>query len=485
MSRCLSQHSLCQPLAELTRQLLVAPSTKRIEQVRCAEKLYDDIDPDLNYPYEFVCFRITGYRSELESSVIVGDALLADLRLLIDMLSRSVGMPPRAREPVQTPQELARSMNVSTKTVERWRKLGLRWRWSASESGGRKKLVFTRSAVDHFLHNHGDRVDRARRFSKMDDQVRRRLLDRARQLAGQRETSPYRVARTLARESDRAVETIRLLLEQHDRDHPGEKIFENHTGPLSSRQKQVIQRAYRKGIPVGRIAARFRRTSATIHRVIRERRAASLIQRPITFVASPMFERDDADEVLLRDEPDPSTTPPDAAVTAALESVPAPLAALYARDPMPGPHQRMLVVKMNYLKHKALQYRDRLNRNNPNVSMMNRVEQWLDEAHDIRHRLILANLPRTLVVTRQHLSQSGEKSSGHLVDLLALAMRELIDVVDGFDFTEHESLESFLNWSLVRCFARYEPPRQARRRLSDEEMVTTLREAGRRMELGI
>ena len=55
---------------------------------------------------------------------------------------------------------------------------GLRWRWVEPErAGGRKQVVFTREAVDHFLERHADRVDRARRFSKMSDHQRAELLE--------------------------------------------------------------------------------------------------------------------------------------------------------------------------------------------------------------------------------------------------------------------------------------------------------------------
>ena len=105
MSRRLSQQFACQPLAELTHQLLLAPSPKRVEQVRRAERLHDEIDVDRNYPLHFVTFRITGYRSESDDATLVGAALRADLRLLIDMLSRSVGMPRSAHEPLLSPAE--------------------------------------------------------------------------------------------------------------------------------------------------------------------------------------------------------------------------------------------------------------------------------------------------------------------------------------------------------------------------------------------
>ena len=134
MTRRLTQQFNCRALADLTRQLLVTPVKKRVEQVRRAERLYDAIDRQRNYPFDFVNFRITGYHSESEDALLVGEALLGDLRLLIDSLSRSMGMPRTDDEPIVTPQKLADRFNVSVKTVDRWRKLGLRWRWAEPDA---------------------------------------------------------------------------------------------------------------------------------------------------------------------------------------------------------------------------------------------------------------------------------------------------------------------------------------------------------------
>ena len=129
MNRRLDQPFNCQLLADLTRQLLFAPSDKRIEQVRRAEQLHDQVDDQANYPYDFIFYRITGYHTETdEPTLLVGTAVLPDLRRLIDRLSRSVAMPQDPDEPTETIHQLAKRLNVSTKTIERYRQMGLRWR---------------------------------------------------------------------------------------------------------------------------------------------------------------------------------------------------------------------------------------------------------------------------------------------------------------------------------------------------------------------
>ena len=442
-------------MAELTRQLLVSPAEKRIEQVRQAERLHDEIDLQRNYPFDFVNYRITGYRSEADDATLVGEPLQADLRLMIDMLSRSVGMPRIKQEPIQTAHELAIQLGVSTKTIERWRKMGLRWRWVEPLSpGGRKQLVFSKLAAQQFVKGHVERVARAQRFTKLDDQSRSQLIAQARQIARQPGMSLFRTARTIARDSGRAIETIRQLLEQHDQRHPENKIFVDHVGPLNSRQKQIIARAHRMKVPVDKIASHFRRTRATIHRVLRERRAIALQRTRIDYVMSPIFARDDAEEVLLRPEPTTSGQRP-AGLEAALAGLAEPIRAIYDRPTLPVDRQRTLIVQMHYLKYRASHLCGRLDRHSPSVSDMHKIESFLQQAATVRSRLVHAHLPHVLVAAHLHFSGGDDQMDAQLIDLLELGNRNLIAAVDTYDFTQRQSFVPYLNWTIKRSFARY------------------------------
>ena len=468
MSRRLSQQFACQPLAELTHQLLLAPSPKRVEQVRRAERLHDEIDVDRNYPLHFVTFRITGYRSESDDATLVGAALRADLRLLIDMLSRSVGMPRSAHEPLLSPAELAVELSVSTKTVGRWRRAGLRWRWVAPAAGGRPVLVFTRSAVDRFLSEQPRRVARAARFSKLSARQRADLLDGARALAIEPGMTPFRAARRLAGTSGRAIETIRQLLEQHDREAAADPIFDRPNRPLDSRAKRVIERAARRGIPAGRIAARFHRAPSTIHRIVRARRGERLRRLRIAYIASPTFDRDDAEQVLLGPEPAGGAGPRPPGLDAALAALPAPLRHLYDRPCLASRTLRHLLVRMNFLKYRAAARRDALDRYQPAVAMMDRIEADLRAADAIRLRLVQASLPLVLTVAHQHLIDAQADRAVRLVDLLESGTARLITLVDAFDSGRGRPFGTQLTWALRRCYARQQPSPDLARPRSDE-----------------
>src|SRR5215213_6546859 len=72
-----------QALRELTeQQTRFAPPARRQEQVDRAERLVAEIDPGKQYPYQWVCFKVTEYRSDAHADLLIpGPLLRHDLAL--------------------------------------------------------------------------------------------------------------------------------------------------------------------------------------------------------------------------------------------------------------------------------------------------------------------------------------------------------------------------------------------------------------------
>src|SRR6185369_15340380 len=136
------------------------------------------------------------------------------------------------------------------------------------------------------------RAERAASFTQIEPELRKKIIERARRLASSRELTPHQVARHLAARTGRAVETIRLLLEKHDREQPDRAVFIDRTQPLTTQQKRVIARAHRMGVAIGKIAEHFKRTRATVYRVLRDMQAAALRKMEIRYADSPTFTRE-------------------------------------------------------------------------------------------------------------------------------------------------------------------------------------------------
>src|SRR5262249_29153612 len=103
------------------QQVRFAPPAKRLEQLARAGQLLAEIDPERPYPYQFVCSRITGYRPDAYPDLLVpGDVLKHDLGFLIEAMGGAVPVEAIA-EPVLTLEQISRRLNVSTKTISRWK----------------------------------------------------------------------------------------------------------------------------------------------------------------------------------------------------------------------------------------------------------------------------------------------------------------------------------------------------------------------------
>ncbi len=424
-------------LADLTQELLNATAAKRAGYLRNAEALHDVLGEEEAYPLDFVVFRVLDRRRQLvEPVVLVGGAAAADLRELIGDVSESLDLPaigPDADEPAETTPQLAHRLRVSTRTIARWRKRGLRWRWVVPPPDqGQKQIGFTASAIRNFHHADPSRIARATGFTQIPDAQRRALIRRAARIAGRcPHLSLNRVAAHLARKAGRAHETLRLILEAHDRDSPPHRvIFRDRTAPLTGRQRRVIARARRMGVKPHKIARHFGRSVATVRRVVLERRAREALRLDLSRVESPMFDREDAEAVLLQPPPGPSEA--GGSTSAA---------------------QRSRFVYYNFLKHRAAAVRERF-RHPPilagDLDAFDRLAKTIQRA---RRVLLDEHHETVLSVARRHLAGHGEGSEARMQPLVEAGDAELREAVEAYDATRASSFTGQLTNRLLRRFA--------------------------------
>ena len=66
------------------QQVRFAPVEKRLGQLDRIEKLLTEITPSKKYPYQYVCFRITDFRTDANPNLMIeGTELEHDLQLFI------------------------------------------------------------------------------------------------------------------------------------------------------------------------------------------------------------------------------------------------------------------------------------------------------------------------------------------------------------------------------------------------------------------
>jgi len=442
-------------LEQLTdQQVRFAPLGRRQEQMARAERLLGEIEPTRKYPYQFVCYRITDYRSDAYPDLLIGGAELKnDLDLFLDRLARSLqGVPlEMPDEAVLSLEDVSRQLNVSTKTVLRWRKRGLVGRRVVQN--GRHQLGFPLSVVEQFVASHRDQVERGSRFSHLTDGEHEQILKRARRLAAAG-ASLTEVSRRVAQRLGRSVEAVRYTIKNFDRDHPTLAIFPDSAGPLDGAAKLVIYHSYRRGINVETLAKRFGRTRASMYRVINEVRADRLLNQPLDYIDHPSFEDPSQEAEIVAPMPGAEEFEERSRGMKVPKDVPAELAPLYERPLLNKEQEQHLFRKMNFLKHKLRKLRQRLGREpgKARVQDIRQIEELQRQADDVKDLLINCNMRLVVSIAKRHSAQTD-----NFFELLSDGNMSLIRAVEKFDYSRGNKFSTYASWAIMKNFARSIP----------------------------
>lgn len=451
-------------LKQLTdQQVRYTPPARRRHQLALAEKLLEEIEGDRNYPYPFICFRITEYRPDAHKDLMFsGSTLIHDLRLMIEALE----VPGEVQgEPILTLEEISRKLNVSTKTIRRWRKLGLVGQRIVRN--GKTQIGFTQSVVNRFLESHPDRVERGARFSQMTETEKLEILKRARRMSQVEGGSLTEVSRRIARKLGRSAETIRYTIKNHDRDHPGEALFPKLTGPLDQDTKEIIYNSYRRGIAVDTLATRFGRTRTSIYRVINEVRTQQLMEQMLEYIHHPSFENPENEIEIMAPMPDLEAYEARRREMKVPRDVPPELAPLYEVPLLSKEQEQHLFRQMNYMKYKANFLAGTIRKEGeseePELSRgrmqtLKEIENLVHGANLVKDQLINANMRLVVNIAKRHSGQSD-----NFFELLSDGNMSLIRAVEKFDFGRGFKFSTYASWAIMKNFARSIPDEKNRK----------------------
>ncbi len=446
-------------LRELTdQQVRFAPPARRQEQVARAERLLAEVDPERVYPYQFVCFKLTDYRSDAYPDLLIpGAELKHDLGLFVKRVERS--LPPLpvelAAEPMLTLDEVSRQFNVSTKTVSRWRMHGLAARRVVRN--GRKQLGFPKSAVQAFYDAHREQVERGARFSHLTDAEKDEIVATARRLAAAG-GSLTEVSRTIAGKLGRSAEAVRYTIKNFDRDHPERAVFPALTGPLDAASKNRIYSAYQEGDSVQLIAKRFNRTPSSMYRVINEVRAERLVHEPISYIYNAEFDDPARTDAILGPMPDEEKFFHEVRTKRAPKDVEPYMAYLYERPLLSREQEAHMFRKMNYLKHVLHKLQERLGDGPVRVADLQRVEELRAEIKKLRDLLIECNQRLVHNLATKHLNPGQ-----NLDELKSDANVSLMRAVEKFDYSRGNKFSTYATWAIMKNFARSIPDENTRK----------------------
>ncbi|HAN96735.1 MAG TPA: RNA polymerase subunit sigma-70 [Planctomycetaceae bacterium] len=430
------------------QQVRFAKREKKLEQVDRAEKLLAEIDCEKTYSYEYLCYRITGFRPETAGLVTLsGDDAVHDLAAFIEDVTESSNLRiDEVTEPVRSVEELSRLLNVSTKTISRWRQQGLVSRKFLFD-GGRHRVGFLQSSVDRFVANNREKVKRGERFSQLSDREKDEIIDQARRLA-MSGMSQSEVARRIGATLDRSSETIRYTIKQFDDRHPEQAIFPDRSGVLDQSAKERISDEFLEGTPVDVLARRYHRAVSSIYRIVNEVRASRIMELPIDYMDSPEFHTRGAEGRILA----PTPANPQARRTKAPSGLPAYLAALYDVPLLTREQEHHLFRRYNYLKYRAWKLREKLDPAAATSTQMDEIEQWYEQSVRTKNLLVQANLRLVVSIAKRHVNPNED-----FFQLVSDGNMSLIRAVEKFDYTRGNKFSTYASWAIMKNFARSIP----------------------------
>jgi len=460
----------------LLLQLRFTPEKKRRKQLDAAEKLYAIIDSEKEYPFEFVFFRIIGFshKGPVAQPLVRGEQLLEDLRLFITKLSVGLAAPVSAQsQKVYGTSELAETLGVSARTIQRWRKRGLIARKFIFEDGV-KRLGFFQSTVDKFLARNSDLAAHAKSFTRITPKQKTRMIRRAATLASKAKLSRHAIVSKIAVEMGRSHETVRSTLVNYEKAHPDKHIFKRPPGIMDSALAAEIYKLFKQGIGVRDLMKRFNRSKSSIYRIIRVRRAKALLLKKIEFIASDEFLVGDAEAKILglpgEGAPIGSTgkIQPFGSIGSSLPDY---LRTLKNTPVLNREQEVELFRKYNYLKYLACMTRVGMKPTKTSSARIEQIEGWLAAAEKIRRTIVEANLRLVVSIARKHTG-----GGANLSDLISEGNFALMHAIEKFDYSRGFRFSTFGSWTIAKDFAHRMPSRTSKPSKERAESLVRMQE---------
>jgi RNA polymerase primary sigma factor/RNA polymerase sigma factor len=454
-----------QCIPSLRAQLMRSVTREELTRVaERAEQGFGEISPAKSYACKAVCRQMwSQFQSDEADCTVSGEAVQHDLRRLIEDLTEAAELrADEVGEPVHTIDELGKMWNVSTKTVNRWREVGLISRRFLFE--GKPRIGFLRSSVDRFARSNPRRIRRGARFRHLSETDRLGILEAVRRLAVDGK-SRSQVYAAVAREIDCSVETVRTTVKRYEQRHPEASLFRGMDWPLSESVLRRIYAGYRRGASYESLAATYGRSASTIRRIVNQRRALAIQDLPLDAVFSEEFLAPNAAAECLARLPEPPRRRP----ARAPKDLPAYLTSLYDVPLLTHEQERHLFRKLNYLKWRANRLRQQLRPERPSRKLLDEIESLYQEAVATKNHIVQANLRLVVSIVRKRVTPVQD-----LFELISDGNISLMRAVDKFDYTRGFKFSTYASWAIVKNLARSVPAefKQATRfRTSQEELL--------------
>lgn len=435
------------PLPALRTPLFVAlerfarSAPNPVACIERAEALAREIEPDREYPDEWLVFRLLGERRELRASPLEelattkGHEVLHDLSAFVERLSTIA----RCEEHDLLSQggvradDLASRWRISRKTLDRMRREGLVAR-RAEARASRHVLVLMPIVISAFESRQAKRLVSAGAFNRFSDDDQRALWSEFETMRTQRPISVTAASSILAEKHGRSVEGVRLFLKKELRSR-STSSREDH-GPITAHVRRVLLRASRSPLDLTRLSRRFGRTRSAVRRAITLARAEAIWRlRDSGGLVAPVaasFTRPDAREIILASP----------MITAGLgASGPTDLLDIVhgARSlpPPTGAEERARLVAYQFLRFDTARSLDSIDRLHPKPPMVDRIETDLRWAARLKAEILRPHWRLLLQTIEGRVGRRAEEvRPADLQRLIDVAFSHASQAIDLFDPTK-------------------------------------------------
>ncbi|MCA9250059.1 MAG: sigma-70 family RNA polymerase sigma factor [Phycisphaerales bacterium] len=439
-------------LAELAHQLQLSPKAKRLSQLQGIENLLGLVQSDKTYPYDMVCFHITGYRNRRESDKksIPGSTLVGDLVLLAEELTRKTAIPvEELTEAYRDCEELASDLGVSTKTIRRWRHRGLMGLRAMCEDGV-SRLLYLKSTIDRFVKQNQDLVERGASFKQLTQEEKDAIVNRAKELLEHKRIKLHVVARQISDEVGRAIETIRYTLRRYDQANPEDALFSGNGLPMISETHRKVWAARERGAGIATIAKTSNLSKDRVQDIVLEMRARTLKSTPVEYIFNDLFSSPDADALII-DVPRPTGDGARSKVRPP-KDLPAYLRSLYDVPLMTSDQEVDAFRRYNYIKYKAASLVEALDICDVRESDVAKIENLIEDASKLRQEIVRANLRLVVSIAKKHVGWSPK-----FFEVISDGNMSLMRAVEKFDFGRGFKFSTYASWAIIKNFARTIP----------------------------
>lgn len=179
------------------------------------------------------------------------------------------------------------------------------------------------------------------------------------------------------------------------------------------------------------------------------RRAVELLRSEIAFIPNDQFMAEDAERKILGDN-GLAEVIANVSVTAGVpKDLPAHLARLCEAELLTAEVERSLFQTMNYMKFRANALRAKLNREDPDASVVERIELLMEAARAIRDRIARSNMRLVMSIVKKFVTPQLSFD-----EMLSEGIWSLMQCIDKFDFDRGFRFSTYAYRSIARSSYR-------------------------------